>query len=228
MKKTLLLLDDDSALRAALAEQLSAGYAIAEAGSIAEARRAVRARNPDAVILDVGLPDGDGRDFCAELRDSGVTCPILMLTANDAEADLIRGLELGADDYIAKPFRLGELMARLASHLRRFEASSDAVLRLGPYDFRPAAKLLTRRETGARIRLTDKEVGILRHLLRADPPLVPKEALLGEVWGYSDGVDTHTLETHIYRLRQKIEDDPSKAVLLLTGPGGYRIFRDTD
>ena len=142
---------------------------------------------------------------------------------SDDEADIVRGLDAGANDYIAKPFRLGELLARLRAQLRIFENSEDAVFVIGPYTFRPSAKLLQEPQRNRRIRLTEKEAAILKFLYRAGTKPVARQILLNEVWGYNAAVTTHTLETHIYRLRQKIEPDPTNARLLVTEGGGYRL-----
>jgi len=147
-----------------------------------------------------------------------------MLTGADTDADTILGLDAGANDYVTKPFRLGVLLARLRAQLRQHDQSEDAVLVIGPFTFRPAAKLLLETESGKRIRLTEKEAQILKFLYRANEKVVPRDTLLNEVWGYNAGVTTHTLETHVYRLRQKIEADPSKAEILITEPGGYRLI----
>jgi len=225
--RPLLIVDDDAALRATLAEQLALDgeFAPAEAATAAEAERMLTGPDArfDAVLLDIGLPDGDGRDLCARLRKQGLKIPIIMLTGADAEADVVRGLDAGANDYIAKPFRLNELLARLRAQLRVFDNSEDAVFTIGPYMFRPSAKLLLEPNRNRKIRLTEKESAILKYLYRAGGRPVPRQVLLNEVWGYNSAVTTHTLETHIYRLRQKIEPDPSNARLLLTEGGGYRL-----
>lgn len=146
-----------------------------------------------------------------------------MLTGADTEQDVVRGLDAGANDYIAKPFRLNELLARLRAQLRVFDNSEDAVFTIGPYQFRPVAKLLMEPARNRKIRLTEKESAILKYLYRAGGRAVSRQVLLNEVWGYNSSVTTHTLETHIYRLRQKIEPDPAQARLLLTEGGGYRL-----
>ena len=222
-KKRILLVDDDAMLRASLAEQLAAegDYAPIEADTVSEAKARAREGIYEFMILDVGLPDGDGRMLCRELRQTGITCPIILLTAADSDADMIEGLESGANDYIAKPFRFAVLMARIHAHLRSHEQSEEAVYRIGPYTFRPSAKVLID-ETGKRVRLTEKETNILKFLYRSGET-VPRETLLHEVWGYNPAVTTHTLETHIYRLRQKIERDPGNAAILITDAGGYRL-----
>lgn len=226
-ERPILIVDDDPDLRQMLAEQLAleGEFAAVGAGTLAEAERLLAAPDArfDAVLLDVGMPDGDGRDFCIRLRRLGHKMPILMLTGSDAERDVVRGLESGANDYIAKPFRLAELLARLRAQLRTFENSEDAAFSIGPYTFRPSAKLLVDPARNRRIRLTEKEAAILKFLYRAGSRPVARQVLLGEVWGYNAAVTTHTLETHIYRLRQKIEPDPGHSRLLLTEGGGYRL-----
>ena len=226
-ERPILIVDDDQALRETLVEQLAVDgeFAASEAQTSGEAEARMLAKDArfDAVILDVGLPDGDGRDLCAKLRRHGVKVPIIMLTGSDEENDVVRGLDSGANDYIAKPFRLAELLARLRAQLRIFENSEDAVFTIGPYTFRPAAKLLQEPLRSRRIRLTEKEAAILKFLYRAGTRPVARQVLLNEVWGYNAAVTTHTLETHIYRLRQKIEPDPSNARLLVTEGGGYRL-----
>jgi DNA-binding response OmpR family regulator len=226
-ERPILIVDDDPGLRGMLAEQLGVDgeFVAIEAGSAAEAEACIssHAARFDALILDVGLPDGDGRDLCLKLRRNGLKLPIIILTGSDEEADVVRGLESGANDYIAKPFRLAELLARLRAQLRSFENSEDAVFSIGPYMFRPSAKLLQEPHRNRRIRLTEKEAAILKFLYRAGTTAVARQVLLNEVWGYNAAVTTHTLETHIYRLRQKIEPDPANARLLLTEGGGYRL-----
>ena len=225
--RPLLIVDDDAALRQTLAEQLSLDgeFAPAEAETAKDAEQMLTGPEAryDAVLLDIGLPDGDGRELCAKLRRDGKRMPVIMLTGADAEQDVVRGLDAGANDYIAKPFRLHELLARVRAQLRDFDNSEDAVFAIGPYVFRPSAKLLHEPARNRKIRLTGKECGILKFLHRAAGRPVPRQVLLDEVWGYSSAVTTHTLETHIYRLRQKIEPDPSRTRLLLTEGGGYRL-----
>jgi DNA-binding response OmpR family regulator len=222
--KKILMVDDDNDLREALADQLifTEEFDVFEAedgaGGLEKAKEALY----DLVILDVGLPDMDGRELCRLMRKQGVKCPIIMLTAHDTDADTILGLDAGANDYVSKPFKFPVLLARLRAQLRQHEQSEDAVFSLGPYTFKPAAKMLLD-EDEKKIRLTEKETNILKFLYRAQDGVVAREVLLHEVWGYNAGVTTHTLETHIYRLRQKIEPDPSNARLLVTESGGYRL-----
>ena len=194
-RKTILIIDDDPELRGALAEQLQLHeeFAAAEAETASEGVRMAREARPD-----------------------------LVLTAADSDSDTILGLDSGANDYVTKPFRFGVLLARIRAQLRTFEASEDASFRIGPYEFRPSAKLLID-DKARKIRLTEKETSILKYLYRAGSKAVSREELLTEVWGYNAGVTTHTLETHVYRLRQKVEPDPTNASILLTEAGGYRL-----
>jgi len=223
--KKILLIDDDEALRQSLAEQLRLHeeFQTVEAGTARQGMELARKEHYDAILLDVGLPDMDGRDACRILRRDGVKSPILMLTASDSDADTILGLDSGANDYVSKPFRLGVLLARLRAQLRQHEQSEDAIFAIAHYSFRPASKLLLDEDTGKKVRLTEKETAILKYLYRAGDRPIGRDTLLGEVWGYNAAVTTHTLETHVYRLRQKIEKDPSQARILLTEPGGYRL-----
>lgn len=222
--KKILLIDDDVDLREALSELLimTDGFDVFEGGDGAEALEKIKQQAYDMVVLDVGLPDIDGRELCRLIRKQGVKCPILMLTGHDTDSDTILGLNAGANDYITKPFKFPVLLARIRAQLRQHEQSEDAIFTLGPYTFKPAVKMLLTGDD-KKIRLTEKETNILKFLYRATEGVVPRDTLLHEVWGYNAGVTTHTLETHIYRLRQKIEPDPSHASLLVTESGGYRL-----
>ena len=223
--KKILIVDDDAALRDSLSEQLQLHeeFATALAETARDALEVVKMDYFDAILLDVGLPDMDGREACRLMRRSGGKVPIIMLTGADTDADTILGLDAGANDYITKPFRLGVLLARLRAQLRQHEQSEDAVFMIGPYTFQPSGKLLVDEADERKIRLTEKETSILKYLYRSGAKAVDRDTLLGEVWGYTAGVTTHTLETHVYRLRQKIEADPSNADILVTEPGGYRL-----
>ncbi len=223
-KRHLFLVDDDEDLRKTLVDQLShyREFTLSEAGTAGEVLEKVGDRHVDLMILDVGLPDMDGRETVKILRDKGFASPILMLTGHDTDSDEILGLESGANDYVTKPFRFSVLLARIRAALRQHDQSEDVVFSIGPYMFHPAAKTLEPAE-GSKIRLTDKETSILKYLYRQGSKTISRDILLQEVWGYNNRVTTHTLETHIYRLRQKIERDPSNARLLVTEEGGYRL-----
>jgi DNA-binding response OmpR family regulator len=226
-EKRILLVEDDEPLRESLAEQLHLHqeFAVVEAKTAAQALELIEAQRFDLILLDIGLPDMDGREACRLMRRAGLKTPIIMLTGADTEADTILGLDSGANDYITKPFRLGVLLARIRAQLRHHELTDDAVFTIGPYTFQPGNKMLVDGDGKRKIRLTEKETAILKYLYRAGDKVIGRDVLLDEVWGYNAAVATHTLETHIYRLRQKIESDPSNAQILLTETGGYRLAR---
>lgn len=224
--RKILIVEDDSDLSEALVDQLSLydEFEIAQAASATAGIQAAREGHVDLIVMDVGLPDMDGREAVKLLRKSGIRTPVIMLTGHDTESDMVLGLEAGANDYVVKPFRFAVLLARIRAQLRQHEQSEDATFSVGRYTFRPAAKMLLE-PSGGKIRLTEKETAILKYLYRAGDRIVTRDILLSEVWGYNSGVTTHTLETHIYRLRQKIERDPSHAELLITESGGYKLAR---
>ncbi|MEN3952280.1 response regulator transcription factor [Iodidimonas sp. SYSU 1G8] len=220
-----LLIDDDADLRRTLADQLTLidDFTVEEVSTGTEGLKKVRGGDYNLVLLDIGLPDLDGREVCRLIRRAGMKMPIILLTAAATDADTILGLESGANDYVVKPFNFAVLLARMRAQLRQFEQSEDAVFRMGPYTFRPSQKLLVDEERGSqKVRLTGKETDILKYLYRAAGS-VSREVLLDQVWGYNASVSTHTLETHIYRLRQKLERDPANATILITEGGGYRL-----
>ena len=224
--KQVLVVEDDAALSQSLTEQLRLHeeFECVVAKSGADALDTAKESYFDVILLDVGLPDMDGRDVCKLMRRAGVKSPIIMLTGANSDSDTILGLESGANDYVTKPFRLNVLLARIRAHIRQHEQSEDAVFVIGPYSFQPSAKILIETATEKKVRLTEKETSILKFLFRAGDKPVTRETLLDEVWGYNAGVTTHTLETHVYRLRQKIEKDPSNAAILITEPGGYKLI----
>jgi DNA-binding response OmpR family regulator len=223
--RKILIVDDDSDMRDALVEQLALHeeFEAVAAENGTKGVQVAKAGHVDLVIMDVGLPDVDGREAVRILRKNGFKAPIIMLTGHDTDSDTILGLEAGANDYISKPFRFAVLLARIRAQLRQHEASEDAVFSIGPYTFRPSSKLLVNPK-GNKVRLTEKETAILRYLYRAGQRPVSREILLQEVWGYNSGVTTHTLETHIYRLRQKVERDASSPSILVTEGGGYKLI----
>ena len=223
--KTILIIDDDADLRGLLCEQLELheGFAAEQAPNATDGLRMAKDARPDLILLDVDLPDMDGREALKLMRVAGVSAPVIMLTAAAGDSDTILGLESGANAYVTKPFKFNVLLAHIRAQLRSHEQSEDAVFKIGPYEFRPASKLLVD-VRGKKIRLTDKETNILKYLYRAGAKVISREELLTEVWGYNAGVTTHTLETHVYRLRQKVEPDPTNPKILITEAGGYRLL----
>jgi DNA-binding response OmpR family regulator len=224
----ILIVDADDTWRADMADKLlTVGYEVTESASIQDAETRIHAPGArfDAVILDVSFPDGaDGRNFCATLRAQGAQLPLLIVTEQGDEHDVIKGMDLGATDYVVRPVRLGILLARLRAHIRAFEHTDDAVFTIGRYTFYPREQKL--RETAnpnRAIHLSTKEVSLIRTLHRAAGQSVKKRDLIKWIWGYHEEVSTHTLETHIYRLRQRIEPEPSFPRLLVTENGGYRL-----
>lgn len=254
--KRILIIDDDPSFRQTLSEQLTAlGHFQCEITADSETgQKAALEQHFDLLVVDLELPDHGGHVLCRQLREQGMMAPIIMLTANDSEQAIITSLDAGATDCVVKPFKIGVLLARMRAHIRQFEHSDEAVLVIGPFAFRPGAKTLTisgdtanqnepdeagRLRTASNpvkpvrpVRLTDKEVQILKYLYMhaqdsakkgSAHDVVGREELLGEVWGYNAAVTTHTLETHVYRLRQKMERDPAHAEIIVTEPGGYRL-----
>lgn len=222
--RTILIVDDDEDLRTTLVEQLELyeEFQVMQESAATAGIQTARSSIIDLLIMDVGLPDMDGREAVKLLRKGGFKAPIIMLTGQDTDSDTILGLEAGANDYVTKPFRFAVLLARIRAQLRQHEQSEDATFAVGPYTFKPSQKLLID-EKGSKVRLTEKEAAIIKYLYRADQKVVTRDVLLEEVWGYNSGVTTHTLETHVYRLRQKIERDPSNAEILVTDSGGYKL-----
>ncbi len=222
--RKILLVDDDEDLRESLKDQLALHdeFEVSEANTASRGLELAKTGHHDLVVFDVGLPDMDGREAVRMLRKSGFKGPIIMLTGNVSDADQILGLDAGANDYVTKPFKFAVLLARIRAQLRQHEQSEDAIFAIGPYAFKPAAKLLID-DKGGKVRLTEKETAILKYLYRAGEKVVSRDTLLHEVWGYNAGVTTHTLETHIYRLRQKIEKDTANAEILVTESGGYKL-----
>ena len=222
--KKIIIIDDDDMLRETLKEQFSLHdeFVVTDVANATAGVKAVKADHADLVLLDVNLPDMDGREACKIIRRNGYKGPVIMLTGQASDSDTILGLDSGANDYVTKPFRFGVLLARIRAHLRQHEHSEDAVFKVGPYTFKPAAKMLIR-DDSRKVRLTEKETAIIKFLLRSGEQIVGRDVLLHDVWGYNAGVTTHTLETHVYRLRQKIERDPSHAEILVTEGGGYKL-----
>ena len=220
----ILVVDDDVLLRQVLRDQFTAHQVmhLAEAATLAQARDMLSHTQPDLIILDFQLSDGSGFNFCAELRASGFDRPIIMLIGQGSEQDIATGLDDGANDYITKPMRIRELLVRMNALLRQFKSSNDVRFSIQGLDFIPANKTISNVEEQM-ISLTEKETLILKKLFNSRPGAVSKDVLLSEIWGYGVGMSTHTIETHIYRLRQKLRRLDLNNIIETTGDG-YRLF----
>jgi DNA-binding response OmpR family regulator len=219
-----LLVEDGDDLRDSLREKfkLHDEFELTIANSASKGMELAKTDHYALVLLDIALPELDGQEAVRVLRKSGSSAPIILLSARTSDADQILGLEAGANDYVTKPIKFSVLLARIRSQIRQHEQSENPVFAIGSYTFVPADRILLH-EQGHKIRLTEKENLILKHLYRAGEKVVLREVLLREVWGFNADVATHTVETHIYRLRKKIEKDSANAELLLTEAGGYRL-----
>jgi len=222
--KHVLIVDGKTSLLEMLNEQfqLLEEFIPSVANSGAEALKKSNKDRFEVIILDASLPDMDSRKVCRLMRSNDIRSPIIMLTDSSNGETFLRP-DVGANDYITKPFRFVVLLAKMRDHIRQYEHSDYAIMTIGPYVFQPSVHLLVKKNTNKRVQLTDKETAILNYLYRVGDKVVGRDVLLDEVWGYNSEVTTHTLETHIYRLRQKIEEDPSNTQILMTEPGGYRL-----
>ena len=220
----LLIVDDDVYLRSSLRQQfLAEGFQnIFDVGSVTGLKAALKDSKPDLILLDIEMPDGNGVEICKRLRSDGFTKPIVMLTAKNAESEIIKGLEAGANEYVTKPVRMGELLTRIHTQLWQFNSLDDGQFEMADLIFVPANKMLHKIGCVQMQALTEKETTILKFLYRTFPESATKDVLLTEIWGMQNGLTTHTLETHIYRLRKKI-GRLTKASVVITTQNGYRL-----
>ena len=220
----LLIVDDDAYLRANLRQQFFAeGFQnIFDVGSVTGLNAALEDADPDLILLDLQMPDCNGVEMCKRFRRDGFAKPIVMLTDKNAESDIIEGLKAGANDYVKKPIRMGDLLARINIQLQQFKVTDDIRFEIAGLNFVPANKILHKIGCARIQALTEKETKILQVLHRAFPESVTKSELLNEVWGMRDGLTTHTLETHIYRLRQKI-GRVTETPIVTTTENGYKL-----
>lgn len=221
MNARVLLVEDDRNLREALAETLvDEGYAVRTAATLADARAALKHEPADVLVLDLMLPDGDGSTLCRELKRSGVATRVLMLTARTLEDDVVKGFDVGADDYVGKPYRLKELLARIAALARRAPAATTTTHRLGPYVIDEATRVVSGPD--GEVSLTRKEFDLLVCLLAADGRVVARDELLDRVWG-EVVVDVHTVDNFVSSLKKKLKGDGFE---LKTVRGvGFRLAR---
>jgi DNA-binding response OmpR family regulator len=224
---TVLVVEDDAAIRRGLADALDlAGYAVREASDGLQGLDGAARGGLDLVLLDVGLPKLDGFQLLEKLRASHPGLPVIMLTARGAEEDRVRGLRRGADDYVVKPFAMGELVARIEAVLRRSPARPKAVGQLAiggrSIDFERREAVLP---AGERVQLTEREAGLLEYLARNPGRAVAREELLRNVWGIDPrGVETRTIDMAVLRLRERLGDSPEQPAVIVTVRGkGYML-----
>jgi two-component system alkaline phosphatase synthesis response regulator PhoP len=220
----ILVVDDEPQMVRGLVDNLRfEGYQTLAAADGREALALAAAEAPDLILLDVMMPGMSGWDVCRELRARGLTMPVIMLTARGEEADRVQGLELGADDYVTKPFGLRELLARIRAVLRR-PGPRQALDTYAFGDVRLQFRARVAFKAGREVKLTRKEFDLLRYLVEARGEVVTRDRLLDEVWGYEHFPTTRTVDTHVLRLRQKFEDDPERPRHIVTVHGqGYRF-----
>lgn len=223
-KSRVLVVDDEPAILRFLKPALEANdYEVTTAGTVAEAVKRIAAERPDIVVLDLGLPDGDGKDVIRRVREWS-TVPIIVLSAREREAEKIEAFDLGADDYVNKPFGVGEFMARIRAALRhRMQQQGETpVLNVGDLEIDSVRHRVTRR--GQEVKLTPKEFELLSYLARHAGKVVTHRQILGAVWGPAHTQDTQYLRVYIGHLRHKIEDKPDDPRIIVTELGiGYRI-----
>lgn len=225
VRPQILVIDDEPQIHRFLSPALDAvGYEPRRADSGQEGLRAIALWNPDAVVLDLGLPDMDGKDVLSRAREF-YAGPIIILSARDKEAEKIAALDLGANDYVEKPFGVGELLARLRANLRQFSQRTEPV---GPMTIGDVVIDLDHRRItrgGIPVRVTPKEYDVLAYLARNAGKVVGHKDLLTAVWGKAHADDTQYLRVVIGQLRQKLEKDPTQPGFILTEPGvGYRLL----
>jgi len=230
MKDRILVVEDDPAILAGLVDLLAGeGFEAVPAKDGAEALRLYEARKPDLILLDIMIPEKSGYDVCKQIRREDLLTPIVMLTAKGQEVDKVVGLEIGADDYIVKPFGVNELLARVRAVLRRARARAasrkrdDSPIVFGKVRIDP--KTLRGRKGKEEFPVTMRELQLMRFLCDHDGEVVDRFLILDEVWGIKYEGTTRTLDQHIAKLRQKIEDDPTHPERIVTHPGVGYMFR---
>jgi DNA-binding response OmpR family regulator len=224
--RRILIIEDEAVIRKAIRMACEKeGYEVVEAENGSEGLYLSESSRPDLILLDVMLPDISGFDVCREVRKSGSAVPIIILSAKTDEIDIVVGLEIGTDDYITKPFRARELLARIAAHLRRVrqdEYGSD-----GRLDFKDLSINLNERRVfkkGDKVELTHTEFDLLAFLASNSGKVLSREKILNHVWGYEYPIETRVIDVHVRNLRRKIENDPGRPFFILAVPGiGYRF-----
>src|SRR6202048_4522756 len=225
--RRILIIEDEAFIRKAIRMACEKeGYEVVEAENGIEGLRLTETAKPDLLLLDLMLPDVSGFDVCREIRKSGSRLPIIILSAKTEEIDVVVGLEIGADDYITKPFRTRELLARIAAHLRKARQEEEAVNQ-GRLEFKDLAIDLNERRVfhdSNEVLLTHTEFDLLAFLASNAGKVLSREKILNHVWGYEYPIETRVIDVHIRNLRRKIEQDPSHPFFILAVPGiGYRF-----
>jgi DNA-binding response OmpR family regulator len=224
--RRILIVEDEAVIRKAIRMACEKeGYEVIEAESGTEGLKQADSARPDLILLDLMLPDISGFDVCREIRKSGSRIPIVILSAKTEEIDIVVGLEIGADDYITKPFRARELLARIAAHLRRSRQEDQGAD--GRLNFKELAINLNERRVfrgEKEVELTHTEFDLLAFLASNAGKVLSREKILNHVWGYEYPIETRVIDVHIRNLRRKIEQDPSHPFFILAVPGiGYRF-----
>lgn len=225
----ILIIEDDNAILRGLKDNLEyESYEVFTAMDGEKGYILIQDHHPDLIILDLMIPKMDGYELCRKVRNEGIDTPILMLTALSEEMDRVKGLDLGADDYVTKPFSVPELLARIRAIMRRVQSSSDLPDHLHFDDVYIDFKKFKAEKTGQALKLSRKEFGVLRLLTSCIGQVITRNEMLDEVWGHESYPTTRTVDNHIASLRAKLEDDPSKPCHLITVHGvGYKLVLKT-
>jgi DNA-binding response OmpR family regulator len=225
----ILIVNGDIAARTALGREIARlDHTVSYAAGGEDAARALsRSTRPDLALIETDLPDCDGQDLVARLRRRGALLPLILLADAANEDDVVCGLDAGADDFLVRPLRMREVAARIRAQFRATVGHEEDDLKVGILTFRPAMRVAVHPFLAAPVRLTEKEAALLARLCRAEGRAVSRQTLLREVWGYSPNASSHTVETHIYRLRRKIEGTGTPPIVL-NDDGGYRLATEAE
>lgn len=225
VQRHIMIVDGNAGRRTDLAREVARfGFAVIQAATAEAATQALtRAGRADLLLVEAALPDSSGRELIARQRRRGLLLPAILLADMASEDDLVRGLDAGADDYLLRPLRMRELAARIRSQFRVSIGREETDLHVGVLTFRPSTRTAFHPFLTHPVRLTEKEAALLGRLCRAEGRPVSRQTLLREVWGYSPNVSSHTVETHVYRLRRKIEGAAGTPPIVLNDEGGYRL-----